>query len=156
MPEEPRNGGTYLIQNKATGTQLGLPDRSMLGVFKEHYIVPRDQGAVWEIEFVTIADCSYCFRFKTVGPFPWSNLDDPDSDFGSLTSDLERHVYARRPSNGEFEIWQPEPGAGSYFSFVNRATGLALDETNGEIHTRSPNFHDFQQWGFFRADPNAL
>ena len=156
MPEEPKNGGTYLIQNKASGKQLGLPDSSIVGIFKEQYIVPRDEGAVWEIEFVSVKDHLYCVRFKTVGPFPWSNSEDPDSDFGSLGSDPDRHVYARRPSDGELEIWRPEPKSDGYFALVNRATGLALDGTNREIHTTNPNSSDFQQWAFFTAPPDAF
>jgi hypothetical protein len=156
MPQKPRNGGAYLIQNKATGKQLGLPNSSMLGVFKDQHIVSRDQGAVWEIEFVSVTDSQYCFRLKTLGPFPWSNVEDSDSDFGSLGSNRDHHVFAGRPSDGEFEIWRPELRAESFFVLVNRATGLALDGTNGNIYAERPNFGDFQQWGFYAAPPDAF
>jgi hypothetical protein len=156
MPDAPRNGGTYLIQNKATGKQLALPNSSIFGVFKEQHIVPHDRGAVWELEFVKVADSLHCYRFRTTGPFPWSDLEDPDSDFGRLGSDAERRVYAHRLNDGEFQIWQLEPLTEGYFLLVNRATGLALDETNGDIYTNSPNFGDFQYWGFFRAPPDVF
>jgi hypothetical protein len=156
VPDAPRNRGIYVIQNKATGKQLGLPNSSIVGVFKEQHIVPRDRGAVWELEFVTVADSLHCYRFRTAGPFPWSDLEDPDSDFGRLDSDPERQVYAHRPNDTESQIWQPEPLADGSFLLFNRATRLALDGTNGDIYTNSPNFNDSQHWGFFTAPPDVF
>jgi 2-polyprenyl-6-methoxyphenol hydroxylase-like FAD-dependent oxidoreductase len=49
-----------------------------------------------------------------------------------------------------------EPRADGYFALVNRATGLALDGTNRNIHTKSLNLGDFQRWGFVAAPSDAF
>lgn len=156
MPDAPRNGGIYLIQNKATGKQLGLPCSSVGGVFKQQHIVPRDQGAVWELEVVSIAGSAHCYRFKTTGPFPWSDYKDPDSDFARLESNRECQVFAHELNDDKFQIWQPEPIADGYFALINHATGLALHGTKSDICTTDPNFLDSQHWAFFKAPPDAF
>jgi hypothetical protein len=156
MPDAPKNGGIYLIQNKVTGKQLGLPGSSVGGVFKQHHIIPRDQGAVWELEVVSVAGFAHCYRFKTTGPFPWFDYKDPDSDFGRLESNRECQVFAHQLNDGEFQIWQPEPIADGYFTLINHATGLALNGTKNEICTTDPNFLDTQHWAFFTAPPDAF
>lgn len=151
MPDAPTNGGRFLIQSKATGKQLGLPVRGMGGVFDEQHIVPRNPGAVWEVEFVLVEGFLQCYRFKTGGPFPWFNPENPNSQFGRLDSNHERQVCAHLPNDGDHQIWQPQRLADGYFALVNRATRFALDGNNRDIYTHDVNFGDFQHWGFFAA-----
>jgi hypothetical protein len=135
MPDAPKNGGTYVIQNKATGKQLGLTNSSMVGVFKEQHIVPRDREAVWELEFVKVADSLHCYRSRTTGPFPWSDLADPDSDFGRLGSDAERRVYAQLPATKMILITPavcasvPAGTRSSKQSYMRLLTSRQRDET---------------------------
>jgi hypothetical protein len=156
MPDEPMNGGTYLIQNKATGLQFGLPDRSIVGSYKDQQIVPRDQGAVWEIEFVPTTDRSHCYRFKTVGPFPgpiWK-IRILISAFSVAIQDPPSMLARQAMLNSRYGNRNREQMV--TFALVIRATGLALDGTNRNIHTKSRNLGDFQRWGFFTAPPGRF
>jgi hypothetical protein len=69
MPDAPRNGGIYLIQNKVTGKQLGLPRQLGGRSFQTAPHHSGDQGAVWELEVVSGPGSTHCYRFKTTGPF---------------------------------------------------------------------------------------
>jgi hypothetical protein len=156
MPEAPRDHGTYLIQSKATGKQLALPTHDMDGVFDEQHIIPRDRGAVWEVEFFLAKGFLNCYRFTTPGPFPWFDLENPNSNLGRLDSNHQRQVYAHQRNDDDFQVWQPTPMADGYFVLVNLATGFALDGNSGDIYTHDINSGNFQRWGFFAAPPDPL
>jgi hypothetical protein len=144
MPADPTPGQYYQIASKATGRRLSMARRGDSAAGTLH-VVPHDRGLLWLVERADIG-----LRFS---PRPWTvtSVGGTSVHWESplrLDSNFERQVYFEPANQGDFQKWRPIPDGEGYWRLVNVATGFALDGTDRDIYTRSPNDGAFQRRAF--------